>query len=333
MIAGTSDTHGVQCAGISMARSRGSRQGGALALLAAVCCWGVAIPLSKSLLADIDPGLLICVQLGASVLVLAGVTFALGAHLTLPPRAQLLPLILIGMLEPGLAYYLELLGLQRTTALHTALILALEPVGFLLLNVLMFHFRRDARLLLSATTASIGVLIVVMGSGTHGGPASLSGDAIVLGGTLAASLYVCLSTQLFTSESLLGVLLLQQTASFMLVVLAGGLAAVSGGFPVQPHALRLVEAAGVGVLQFALAFLFYFHVVRKSSGYWSVVVLNLVPVVGIAASVALLGEAPGRLYFLGAAVCLVASLYTRLREHMLEEQPLAQAPPVSRQGT
>jgi drug/metabolite transporter (DMT)-like permease len=298
---------------------------GTLALLVAVSCWGLAVPLSKGLLRDLDPGLLICVQLAASVLVLVGVALARRTRL-LPARARLLPILLIGTLEPGLAYYLEFLGLQHTTALHAALILTLEPVGILILNVLIFRFRRDLQLLLAAAGASLGVLIVVLGSPAEGGAASLYGDTIVVAGTLAASLYVSLSTQLLSSESLPSLLLWQQLASLAFVVGACGLSTMPGGWSQAPKTSALLGAAAVGVLQFALAFLFYFHGTRKSPGYWGVVVLNLAPVVGIAASVLILREAPEPLYFVGAALCLGASLYTRLREHALERQPLTESP-------
>lgn len=291
--------------------------GAAAALLAAVFCWGVAVPLSKRLLSATDPGVLICVQMGASVLVLGAVALLTRARLALP-RSQLLPFLLIGTLEPGLAYYLEFIGLKHTTALHTALILALEPVGILALNITLFHVRRDLPLLLCAAVASFGVLIAVLGKSGQGGEGSVYGDTIVLLGTMAASLYVCLSTQLVSSQSVIALLFVQQLASLVFVLGVAGVWALLGHVPPLPHGPALLGAAAVGILQFALAFLFYFQGVRQSPGYWSVVVLNLAPIVGIVASVALLGETLSRLYLLGGVLCLAASLATRLREHALE---------------
>ncbi|MBC8845181.1 hypothetical protein IAI16_34910, partial [Escherichia coli] len=46
----------------------------------------------------------------------------------------------------------------------------------------------------------------------------------------------------------------------------------------------------------------------------SVVVLNLIPVVGIAASILILGETASPVYFVGGAITIGAALYTHLRE-------------------
>jgi drug/metabolite transporter (DMT)-like permease len=301
-----------------------SVSGATLALLAAVCCWGLAIPLSKGLLADIDPTTLIFVQLSASVVALSCVALATRARLERPRPGTLLAYICIGALEPGLAYYLEFIGLQRTTALHAALILTLEPIGILVLNIALFRYRRDAQLILAALMASAGVLIVMLASAAEGGAASLAGDFIIFAGTMAASLYVSLSTQLFKSGSVIALLLMQQCCSLAFVAVAIGVRMLLGHVPSWPPGHVALSAAAIGVLQFTLAFLFYFYGARMSSGYWGVVVLNLAPVFGIVASVVLLGETPSPLYFAGGALCLGSSLYTRLREYLLERESVTE---------
>ncbi|KVW08381.1 hypothetical protein WK91_30035 [Burkholderia cepacia] len=53
---------------------------------------------------------------------------------------------------------------------------------------------------------------------------------------------------------------------------------------------------------------------RDNASYWSVVVLNPVPVAGIAASILILGESAAPIYFAGGAITIDAALCTHLRE-------------------
>ncbi|KVQ34950.1 hypothetical protein WK03_37535 [Burkholderia cepacia] len=53
---------------------------------------------------------------------------------------------------------------------------------------------------------------------------------------------------------------------------------------------------------------------RDNASYWSVVVLNLIPVVGIAAPILILGESAAPIYFAGDAITIDAALCTHLRE-------------------
>ena len=88
----------------------------------------------------------------------------------------------------------------------------------------------------------------------------------------------------------------------------------AGGLQRLPAWSALWPALAIGVLQFTFAFLFYFRGARDNTSYWSVVVLNLIPVVGIAASILILGETASPVYFVGGAITIGAALYTHLRE-------------------
>ncbi|MFT3907699.1 MAG: DMT family transporter [Steroidobacteraceae bacterium] len=285
--------------------------GGSLALLAAAFCWGSAIPLSKLLLERLDVATLISTQLSASLVLLLVFMLVSRTRLAIPRWRLLPPLLLVGMLEPGAAYYLEFVGLQRTSALHTALILALEPCGILLINLLFFRLRRDLALLLAMLVASAGVLLVVLGAGDDGGTASLYGDLIVFLGTMAAALYVSVSTQLLRPTAILSMLVIQQASSLALVTVLNSIGNTPAAAGAAPGFAMLLGAAGVGCLQFTLAFVLYFHGVRRSSEYWGVMVLNLAPLISVVASLLLLDEVPGPLYLIGGTVTLLACCYTR----------------------
>jgi drug/metabolite transporter (DMT)-like permease len=290
-------------------------------LIMATLCWGVSIPLSKMALPALSPAWLIVLQIAASVAVLACLAAVQRVSLKNIAAAQLAVVALIGMLEPCGAYYLGFVGMQSTSALHTAVIFALEPLGILAFNIVLFRFRVDGRLLVAGVVALMGVVVITLGDASAGGHASLRGDAFVFAGVMVAALYVSLSTQTVTLPSATAMLLIQQAGSLLLAFVLLGIDVSGGG----PHRLpawpALWPALAIGVLQFTLAFLFYFRGARDNASYWSVVVLNLIPVVGITASILILGETASPIYFIGGTITIGAALYTHLRERRTEPGP------------
>ena len=94
-------------------------------LILAATCWGLGTVASKAALAEFPPLTLLAIQLAASLVVLALLLRRRGASLVagLPTRLGRL-----GLLNPGLAYALSLLGLATITASLSVLLWALEPV-------------------------------------------------------------------------------------------------------------------------------------------------------------------------------------------------------------
>ncbi|MBN3784852.1 DMT family transporter [Burkholderia sp. Ac-20345] len=290
-------------------------------LIMATLCWGVAIPFSKMVLPALSPAWLIVLQIAASVAVLACLAAVQRVTLKGIAPAQVAVVALIGMLEPCGAYYLGFVGMQSTSALHTAVIFALEPLGILAFNIALFRFRVDRRLLIAGVVALLGVVVITLGDPSADGHASLRGDAFVFAGVMVAALYVSLSTQAVTLPSATAMLLIQQAGSLLLALVLLGVDTGSGGPYRLPAWPAVWPALAIGVLQFTLAFLFYFRGARDNASYWSVVVLNLIPVVGIAASILILGESASPIYFVGGAITIGAALYTHLRERRTEPGP------------
>jgi hypothetical protein len=97
-----------------------------VSLVCASALWAVATVISKKLLTSVPPITLLVVQLAPSVLLLWFLTILKGG--LRPRRRSLAPLALIGVLNPGLAYTLSMLGLTRTTANDATLVWAAEPI-------------------------------------------------------------------------------------------------------------------------------------------------------------------------------------------------------------
>jgi len=107
-------------------------------LVLAAVCWGTGTVISKAALDEVPPLTLLPIQLGASLLILAalmrrrGIAFRSGGS----------PLLgRLGLLNPGLAYALSLLGLTAITASLSVLLWAFEPLMIMALAAWFLHER------------------------------------------------------------------------------------------------------------------------------------------------------------------------------------------------
>jgi drug/metabolite transporter (DMT)-like permease len=94
----------------------------AVALVVAAGLWGVAVSGTKYALGGFDPVTLLSIELLAGAGVLWVALLVRGYR---PPRSWWLPVVL-GLLEPELAYLGDTLGLSLTSAVHGAASTALE---------------------------------------------------------------------------------------------------------------------------------------------------------------------------------------------------------------
>ena len=121
-----------------------------LLLALAAACWGVGTAVSKRAIGEMPPLILLPIQLAASLVVLA----LLMRRARQPLRGSPRLLARLGLLNPGLAYALGLIGLTYISASLYVLLWALEPLLILVLAAI-FLTRRTA--LGSVETNLIGI--------------------------------------------------------------------------------------------------------------------------------------------------------------------------------
>ncbi len=268
-----------------------------------VVSWGLNFAIVKSAFAELPP------------LTFNGLRFAIAAILLVlvlglregawrPSRADLPGLVVLGLLGHAGYQSLFIVGLARTSATHSALILSMTPLFVGALGVALGLERSTARMWAGLFIAFAGLFILITGGGRAvavPGAATPVGDLLTLGASLSWAGYTVLARPYLDRISPL------QLATVTLIL----------GFPVvlatAVPGLMHLDWSGVSLRAWgALAYSSIFAVVI-SYVIWSIsvqavgsartaAVSNMVPVVALASAWALLGEAVGPVQILGAAV-------------------------------
>lgn len=281
-----------------------------LALTLAAASWGIGTVISKRATAEIPPLTLLPIQLAASLVVVALVMRWRG----LPFRdASSSPLLgRLGLLNPGLAYALSLLGLAHITASLSVLLWAMEPVLILFLAGWLLRERITNSLLVLSLVAVAGMLLVINQPGSSG---NLLGVGLTMAGVACCAIYT-VSTRRWLGEadSTSQVLVAQQAYALAFAGLLAGAASLVGGSPLPNSvtAAGWASAIGSGILYYGIAYWLYLYGLRQVAASLAAVSFYLIPVFGVAAGFLILGERLGPGQWLGAGIVLGA-IYLILR--------------------
>lgn len=292
-----------------MSTSTPSR-GTALALTLAAASWGIGTVVSKRATAEIPPLTLLLIQLTASLIVLG--LFMYGRRLAFRDPSSSPLLGRLGLLNPGLAYALSLLGLVHITASLSVLLWALEPVLILFLAAWLLRERITAPLVVLSLVAVTGMLFVI---GQPDGSGSLLGIVLTLAGVACCAIYTVGTRRwLGDAGSTSQVLVAQQAHALALACLLVTAAWLVGGaaLPTAVSPAGWMSAIGSGVLYYGVAYWLYLTGLRHVPASVAAVSFYLIPVFGVAAGFILLGERLGPTQWLGVAITLVA-IYLILR--------------------
>ncbi|NCN70692.1 MAG: DMT family transporter [Rhodoferax sp.] len=281
--------------------------GAVLAILAALS-WGMATVMSKGALDVFAPIFLLVVQLAASVACLW--LLILVRKKPTQPLAwrTVVRFAALGLLEPGLAYLLDLIGLEHTQASTATLILSTESLMIMALSALLFGERLSVRFMLLSIVAVAGLYLALGASLADAGSAAMWGNALVFAGSACAALYVVLSARIATDADPITIVAWQQTVALgfalALLPLEWMLRPTLHNLPTTPELWLL--AASSGVVQYALAFSLYMAALRNIRASVAGSFLNLVPLFGFAGASLFLHEAISLQQLLGALITVAA---------------------------
>jgi drug/metabolite transporter (DMT)-like permease len=279
-------------------------------LVLASALWGGAICGTKYALGGFGPVTMLAVALASAAAMLWVALLARGYQ---APRTWWLPVVL-GLLEPALAYLADTLGLSLTSAVHGALLSGMESAVVVALAAILL---REA----ITSAAGLAVLVAVGGlavlAGTGGGHASAAGDLLVAGGVLSASLYTIVAKRFGDDSDPLSLTTWQFTVAAIATggTMAARWAAGSERLPAGVPARFWVAAALIGVAGYGASFLLFNSVISRVCATQAAVVLNLIPVFAFAGATVFLGEQVTGGDLVGAGLVGLSVVYFTVADH------------------
>ena len=280
------------------------------ALVAAAACWGVGTVVSKQVVDEVAPLTLLPAQLAASCAFLLVLVLIRREALTWTRPVR--RLAALGVLNPGAAYALGLVGLTTITASLSVLLWALEPVAVMLLAALVLRERVPAGLAAAVSVAIAGVVLVVYRPGATGDAVGITLTVVSIG---FCALYSVLTRRLLLDDSTLAVVLAQQAAALLFAVVLASVVAPAGGpgWDLGGHESGVwAAAAASGVLNYGAGFWFFVTGLRRVPAAVAGSFLPLIPVFGLLAG-HLIGERLEPRQWIGAVVIVAATAVIALR--------------------
>jgi len=275
-------------------------------MVIAAACWGFATVMSKGVLPYFAPLTLIVIQLTSSTVFLWSALAAKRARI--PLNHSIFRSALLGLLSPGLADTISLIGLSMTTASMSTLIWDFQPIVILVLAFLILRERITRRLGAFSFLATLGVVLVA-GVGLNAqGHNILLGNLLTLLGVFICSTYFVLTSRIASTMDALPLVALQQTVSWVFVL------AIWPTELMQSPAQNLLAISPTvwfwaiisGVLYYGLAFWLYIRGLKKVPASLAGFFINLLPVFGVSAAYIFLGERLTPIQWVGAILILFA---------------------------
>jgi drug/metabolite transporter (DMT)-like permease len=215
----------------------------------------------------------------------------------------------LGLLNPGLAYALGLIGLTTITASLYVLLWALEPLMILFLAAWFLRERVTPAFIVLSMIAVAGMVVIIYDPSSSSG--QLIGVALTLAGIACCAAYSVLARRWIPdAEETTQVILAQQAHALLLAIGLVVLVGLVGG-AIVPSALTplgLASAIGSGVLYYAGAYWFYLGALRHVPASFAALSFYLIPIVGVTAGALLLGERLDPRQWVGAFIVLGAIL-------------------------
>ncbi|MDJ0342595.1 DMT family transporter [Streptomyces sp. H10-C2] len=277
------------------------RQRGLLPLLIASVLWGVWTTGEKFGLAGMSVVTLLAVTLASSTALLWAIMLRRGHER--PSSDQLKLLALLGLFEPMLGYGAISLGLAHLDASEAALRNGTEAVFIVALVALLSRRMPTGRAVAGVALAAVGVAVL-------GGPrvdAALAvGSMLVLAGSLAAAIATMIAARAVADMDPLVVTAYQFGFGLLFAVPLLVWQWSTGDSALTPssrlgHWLVVIVVCGFGL---AIAYLLYNRAITEVSVSAAGVVLNIIPVFGVAAAIVFLGEGITLWEFIGASLII-----------------------------
>jgi drug/metabolite transporter (DMT)-like permease len=280
-----------------------------LSMLLVCLIWGTNFSVTKLALAEIPPLAFTALRFGASSVLMWAILRLVEGPVDLPDGSWR-RLVLLGVVGNTLYQLGFILGLDRTTASNSALLLAAMPTVVTVMAGVLGLERITARMRWGTAIATAGVVLVVVARGVGFSRGTLSGDLLTVAAVLCWAAYTLGLRTLPASISPLRVTALTALTGTPGLVLAG-----------LPELARLDwGAVGAGswaalayssLLSLVLAYLIWNTSVRNVGPSRTSIFMCVTPLVAVAAAWLLLGERPVPMQGIGAVLIVAGVLLSR----------------------
>lgn len=284
--------------------------------LGAAALFGASAPAAKTLAGEVHPVLL-------AGLLYAGSGLGLGAFLALRgdfrplPRGDL-PWLVAAIASGGVVGpVLLMIGLARTGASTASLLLNLEGVFTALLAWFAFRENFDRRIAIGMALIVAGGVLLALEPGAIGA-AGRVGPLCIAGACLAWALDNNLTRKVSAGDPVLVAAAKGAVAGAVNLLVAGWAGAE---WPGLEHAAL---AAGIGLCGYGVSLALFVVALRDLGAARTGAYFSTAPFVGVALSLAMLGEAPGPLFWPAAAL-MAAGVWLHMserHEHVHVHEPM-----------
>jgi drug/metabolite transporter (DMT)-like permease len=272
-------------------------------LLLLVLLWALNFSVIKIGIAVIPPFGFNALRFPLAALLLGAVLLGMG-RLTLPARADVFRIVVIGILGNVAYQLLFISGMALTRAGNASVLLTSSPIFTALLSGALGHERigRSAWLGISAATVGIGLVVASGPEGLGFGAATLRGDLMLVGAAAVWSIYTVGARTPIRRYGSVRVTAWTLWVGTALLVVIGLPDLVRLDAAVTPGVWAAVIYAGFFGL--GLSYLLWYRGVKVLGNTRTSAFGNLVPVFAIVMAWPMLGETPNAWQLGGAAVII-----------------------------
>jgi drug/metabolite transporter (DMT)-like permease len=286
-----------------------NRRRAVAALTAAGLLWGTTVPLSKLALGWLAPGWLTFVRFGlaAAILLAAAPRARVRAACTpsvLAPRARVRAACTPSVLASGAIGYggsvvVQNAGITRTSVSHAALLVGATPVLVAIIAALWHRTvaRPVAWVGFAVSLAGVGLV-----AGEGGGSATAAGDGLVLASLLLSAAFTVAQVRRLRGRDPVALTAVQFLGAALAVL---PFSVATEGVPTLPAGPGVALAVlGLAVGGTLLPFTLFAYAQGRVSAEVAGAFLNLEPLVGAVAGVAIFGDPAGPVQLAGGVAIL-----------------------------
>jgi drug/metabolite transporter (DMT)-like permease len=271
--------------------------------------WGLNFSVTKFALVEIPPLPFTAVRFVAASLLL-WVVLRLVEGPTAEPRGGIKRLVILGLIGNTCYQLAFTVGLSKTTATNSALILSTVPTVVALFAGALGLERITPKMWLGIALGTLGVVLVIATRGVGFDVKTLPGDLLTILAVLFWAGYTVGLRQVPAGISPLRVTTITTIAGTPGLLLAG----LPGMFRLQWESVRVEAWLALGyaaVLSLVVAYLLWNRSVKAVGGTRTAIYMCITPLFAVAGAWLLLGERPHPLQGVGAIFIIAGVLLTR----------------------